>query len=183
MKEKPKLIKLDSSDLKILSAVRRNGRETMTKISADTGIQISLVFDRLKRMEEEGLIKSYSCSVDWERLGLNRRVLLFLRMPEHLKQKAEARLARNHHINNLWRLNDKCGLAAEAMFVSLRQQEVFVAALRKEFEDIEISSHELVENPKWEGFLTSCLGCPKLSPFGPQCGKKSQKALCHNCLN
>ncbi len=34
MKAKPKSIKLDSSDLKILSAVRTNGRETLTKISA-----------------------------------------------------------------------------------------------------------------------------------------------------
>ena len=52
MKAKPKSIKLDSSDLKILSALRANGRETLTKISRDTGIPISLVFDRLKRMEE-----------------------------------------------------------------------------------------------------------------------------------
>ena len=183
MNAKPKLIKLDSSDLKILSAVRRNGRETMTKISADTGIQISLVFDRLKRMEKEGLIGRYSCSVDWKRLGLNRRVLLFLRMPEHLKQKAEARLARNHHINNLWRLNDKCGLAAEALFVSLRQQEVFIAALRKEVEDIKISSHEVVENPKWEGCLTSCLGCSKLAPLGPTQRAGSKRMLNHECLN
>ena len=92
---------LRASDLKILSALRTNSRETLTKISADTGISISLVFDRLKSMEEEGLIKSYSCSVDWKRIGLNRRVLLLIRTPEHLIEKAQARLAKSHHINNL----------------------------------------------------------------------------------
>jgi DNA-binding Lrp family transcriptional regulator len=40
---KSESLKLDSSDLKILSALRSNGRETLTKISANTGISISLV--------------------------------------------------------------------------------------------------------------------------------------------
>ena len=174
---------LRPSDLKILSALRTNSRETLTKISADTGISISLVFDRLKRMEEEGLIRSYSCSVDWKRLGLNSRVLLLIRMPERLRDKAQARLASSHHVNNLWRLDDRCGLAAEAMFVSLRQQEAFIDALKKEFEDVEIAVHEVVENPKWEGFLTSCLSCKKLTLFGPTSRTKANKMLCHDCLN
>jgi Lrp/AsnC family leucine-responsive transcriptional regulator len=180
---KSKSLKLDSSDLKILSALRANGRETLTKISADTGISISLVFDRLKSMEQEGLIKNYSCSVDWKRLGLNRRVLLLISIPEHLRQKAQAWLAGSHHINNLWRLDGKYGVAAEAMFVSPRQQEVFIEALRKEFEDVEISTHEVVDNPKWEGFLTSCLACKKLTLFGPTNRTEANKMLCHDCLN
>jgi Lrp/AsnC family leucine-responsive transcriptional regulator len=179
---KSESLKLNSSDLKILSALRSNGRETLTKISADTGISISLVFDRLKRMED-GLIRRYSCSVDWKRLGLNRRTLLLIRMPERLREKAQARLARSHHINNLWRLDGKCSLAAEAMFVSLRQQEVFVKALRKEFEDVEISALAVVQSVKWEGFLTSCLTCKKLTLFGPTSRTEPKKMLCHDCLN
>jgi hypothetical protein len=69
------------------------------------------------------------------------------------------------------------------MFVSLRQQEVFIKAFRKEFEDVEISTHEVVENPKWEGFLTSCLTCKKLNLFGPTSRTESKKMLCHDCLN
>ena len=171
-----------ASDLKIISALRTNSRETLTKISADTGISISLVFDRLKSMEQEGLIKRNSCSVDWKRLGL-RRVLLLIKTPERLGDKAQARLARSHHINNLWRLDAKCGLAAEAMFVSLRQQEVFIKTIRKEFEDLEVSTREIVENPKWEGFLTSCLTCKKLTLFGPTSRTEANKMLCHDCLN
>jgi len=170
-----------ASDLKIISALRTNSRETLTKISADTGISISLVFDRLKSMEQEGLIKRNSCSVDWKRLGL-RRVLLLIKTPERLREKAQAWLAKSHHINNLWRL-DGSGLAAEAMFVSLRQQEVFIKTIRKEFEDLEVSTREIVENPKWEGFLTSCLTCKKLTLFGPASRTEPKKMLCHDCLN
>jgi len=178
---KPEPLKMRASDLKILSALRSNGRETLTKISADTGISISLIFDRLKSMEQDGLIKRYSCSLDWKRLGV-RRVLLLIRTPEHLREKAEARLARSHHINNLWQLHGS-GLAAEAMFISLRQQEAFIDALKKEFEDLEVSVHEVVESPKWEGFLTSCLSCKKLTLFGPISRTKPKKMLCHDCLN
>ena len=170
-----------ASDLKIISALRTNSRETLTKISGDTGISISLVFDRLKSMEQEGLIKRNSCSVDWKRLGL-RRVLLLIKTPERLREKAQAWLAKSHHINNLWRL-DSSGFAAEGMFVSLRQQEVFIKTIRKEFEDLEVSTREIVENPKWEGFLTSCLTCKKLTLFGPTSRTEANKMLCHDCLN
>ena len=164
MKAKPKSIKMDSSDLKILSALRANGRETLTTISRDTGIPISLVFDRMRRMEG-GLIKRYSCSVDWEQLGLKRRVLMLIRMPERLREQALARLANSHHINNLWRPDDKCGPAAEAMFLDLRQEETFIEALKKDFEDIDVSTHEVVDSPKWEGFLSSLIrGIDTLGP-------------------
>jgi len=182
MKTKPESFKLHPSDLKILSAVRKNGRETLTKISADTGIPISLVFDRMKRMEQ-GMIRRYSCSVDWKRLGLKRRVLLLIRLPERLREQAKTRLANSHHINNLWRLDDKCGLAAEAMFLDLRQEERFIEALKKEGEGIDVSTHEVVDNPKWEGFLTSCLRCKKLTFLGLQSGKKHQKDIHRDCLN
>jgi len=69
------------------------------------------------------------------------------------------------------------------MFVSLRQQQVFIAALRKEFEDVEISTHEVVDNPKWEGFLTSCLSCKKLTLFGPTSRTEPKKMHSHDCLN
>ena len=179
---KTEQMKMRVSDLKILSALRTNSRETLTKISADTGIQISLLFDRLKSIEQEGLIRRYSCAVDWKRLGV-RRVLLLIRTPEHLIEKAQARLARSHHINNLWRLDGKCKLAVETMFIGPRQQEVFIKALRKELENIEISTHEVVENLKWEGFLTSCLTCKKLNLFGPTSRTEASKMLCHDCLN
>jgi hypothetical protein len=120
--------------------------------------------------------------VDWKRLGLKRRVLLLIRTPEHLRQKAQAPLAKSHHINNLWQLTGS-GLAAEGMFVSLRQQEAFIDALKKEFEDVEIAVHEVVDSPKWEGFLTSCLSCKKLTLFGPTSRTEPKKMLCHDCLN
>ena len=182
MKAKPKLNRLDSSDLKILSSLRANGRETLTKISRDTGIPISLVFDRLKRMEGV-LIKRYSCSVDWERLGLKRRVLMLIRLPERRREEAQARLAKSHHINNLWRLDDKCALAAEAILLDLRQEERFIEALRKEFEDIDVSTHEVVDSPKSEGFLTSCYRYRELTPFGPPHGTGFKKMLYQDCLN
>lgn len=182
MKSKPEAFKLHPSDLRILSAVRTNGRETLTKISADTGIPISLVFDRLKRMEE-GVIKRYSCSVDWKPLGLKRRVFLFIRLPERLREQALSRLAKSHHINNLWRLHDRCVFAAEAIFLDLRQEEIFIEKLTKDFEDIDVSTHKVVDNPKWEGFLTSCFSCKKLTPLGLPRGTGPKKMLYHECLN
>jgi len=48
---------------------------------------------------------------------------------------------------------------------------------------LEVSVLEVVENPKWEGFLTSCLTCKKLTLFGPTSRTEANKMLCHDCLN
>jgi hypothetical protein len=69
------------------------------------------------------------------------------------------------------------------MFVSLRQQEVFIKALSKEFEDVEISALAVVQSVKWEGFLTSCLTGKKLTLFGPTSRIEPKKMLCRDCLN
>jgi len=54
---------VDQSDLKLLTYLRRNSRETMTRMNKETGIPISSVFDRLKRLEAIGVIERYTSLV------------------------------------------------------------------------------------------------------------------------
>ena len=42
---------LDQADLKLLGHLRTNARETLTRISQETQIPVSSIFDRLKRLE------------------------------------------------------------------------------------------------------------------------------------
>ena len=60
---------VDQSDLKILKYLRRNSRETMTRMSKETRIPISSVFDRLKRLEAIGVIHRYTSLLDMKKIG------------------------------------------------------------------------------------------------------------------
>ena len=52
---------LDQADLKLLGHLRTNARETLTRISQETQIPVSSIFDRLKRMEKMNVIKRFTC--------------------------------------------------------------------------------------------------------------------------
>ena len=57
MKTEYKSKTLDQADLKLLGHMRTNARDTLTRISQETQIPISSIFDRLKRLEKMKVIK------------------------------------------------------------------------------------------------------------------------------
>jgi len=57
-------------DLKILEALQTDARQTYTDIGKHLGVAHSTVYDRIKRMEQEGIIKKYTTVIDAEKVGL-----------------------------------------------------------------------------------------------------------------
>ncbi|MEM2953584.1 MAG: Lrp/AsnC family transcriptional regulator [Candidatus Bathyarchaeia archaeon] len=58
---------LDSIDLKILEALQEDARQTYTTIGKSLGVAHSTVYDRIKRMENYGIIKKYTALIDYEK--------------------------------------------------------------------------------------------------------------------
>ncbi|MCL6579226.1 MAG: Lrp/AsnC family transcriptional regulator [Candidatus Bathyarchaeota archaeon] len=67
MKLKNNVLTLDATDLKILEALQEDARQTYTDIGKQLGIAHSTVYDRIKRMENCGIIKKYTTVIDAER--------------------------------------------------------------------------------------------------------------------
>jgi len=61
---------LDSMDLKILELLQADARQTYTDIGKHLGVAHSTVYDRIKRMEQQGIIKKYTTVIDAEKIGL-----------------------------------------------------------------------------------------------------------------
>jgi len=69
LKFKNNTVALDSTDLKILNALQENARQTYTAIGKSLGMAHSTVYDRIKRMEQHGIIKEYTAVIDAEKAG------------------------------------------------------------------------------------------------------------------
>jgi len=69
MKLKKQAISLDSLDWNILQALQENAKQTYTEIGHRFGVAHSTVYDRIKRMEEKGVIKKYTTVIDLEKIG------------------------------------------------------------------------------------------------------------------
>jgi Lrp/AsnC family transcriptional regulator, leucine-responsive regulatory protein len=61
---------LDQRDKAILAALQRNGRATLADVGQAVGMAPSSVHERIRKLEQAGVIKGYRAEVDTEALGL-----------------------------------------------------------------------------------------------------------------
>jgi Lrp/AsnC family leucine-responsive transcriptional regulator len=70
LKLKNDALALDVTDLRILEALQEDARQTYTAIGKSLGIAHSTVYDRIKRMEQYGIINKYTIVVDAQKAGV-----------------------------------------------------------------------------------------------------------------
>ena len=61
---------MDDTDATIVSALRRDGRATLSRLSGLTGMSASAVQSRIQKLERRGVITAYRAEVDYEHIGL-----------------------------------------------------------------------------------------------------------------
>ena len=60
---------LDKKDMKVLEVLKRNAKLSTQQISRKTGIPITTVHHRIKKMEKDEVIRGYTAVVDSKKLG------------------------------------------------------------------------------------------------------------------
>lgn len=70
MKEKATSLSLDETDLRILKALEEDARQSYAGIGKLLGIAHSTVYDRIRKMEKQGVIKGYTIRIDAEMMGI-----------------------------------------------------------------------------------------------------------------
>ena len=61
--------KLDKTDLQILRTLQENARLTVKELASNVSLSSTPVFERLKRLENQGYIKKYIAVLDAEKLN------------------------------------------------------------------------------------------------------------------
>lgn len=78
-------IMLDKKDMAILKLLQENARATVKEISEKIHLSTTPVHERIKRMEESGVIKQYATLVDQNKIDLNLMVICYVSLKEHSK--------------------------------------------------------------------------------------------------
>ncbi len=61
---------MDKIDIQTLKALQKDGRKKNTELARETGLAPSTMLERVKKLEEKGILKGYRAVVDPEKLGL-----------------------------------------------------------------------------------------------------------------
>jgi Lrp/AsnC family leucine-responsive transcriptional regulator len=60
---------VEDLDAQILKLLARDGRMSFTDLGKATGLSTSAVHQRVKRLEQRGVIKGYGASIDYDQVG------------------------------------------------------------------------------------------------------------------
>ncbi len=71
----------DATDWRILEALQREGRATFAELARTVSMSASAVTERVRRLEEAGVISGYTAVVEQEQLGMPILAFVRLRYP------------------------------------------------------------------------------------------------------
>ncbi|CUU03396.1 transcriptional regulator, AsnC family [Candidatus Thermokryptus mobilis] len=72
------MINFDDIDLKILDLLQKNGRMKRNEIAQATGLSVPSVSERMKKLEDAGVIKGYTAILDSKKLGKDITAFVFV---------------------------------------------------------------------------------------------------------
>src|SRR5437764_15291862 len=82
-------IALDEKDLAILKLLQENARMTVKEISAKVHLSTTPVHERIKRMEESGVIKQYATLVNYNKVKKGLMVICYVSLKHHSKSAGD----------------------------------------------------------------------------------------------
>jgi len=144
--------KFAEKDFLLLNSLRKDARSSLTLLSRQTRIPVSTLFDRLKLLEKENIIKHTSL-IDFRKIGYSTKIHYFFKVLPEERKLLKAYLEEFPAINNVYEITGDFHIMAEGIFKDILESEKFRSAIEEKFRNIEYKSHVVVKDLKKEGFI------------------------------
>lgn len=116
-------------ELLLLSHFRSNARESLTKISRQTSIPVSTIFDKLRDYEKR-LIQKHTTLLDFRKLGFDIKAHLLLKAAPAARDDVQRFLVNHGRVNSVFRINNGFDFLVEAVFRDLADLDLFYEQLQ-----------------------------------------------------
>ena len=92
---------MDEKDLAILRLLQENARITIKEISGKVHLSTTPVHERIKRLEETGVIKQYATLVDHNKVNKGLIVICYVSLKQHSKNAGVKFIKTIHELNEV----------------------------------------------------------------------------------
>ena len=82
-------LKLDKIDRKILDILQSNAKITNAQLSKEIGLSPAPTLERVKKLENSGIIKSYHAKLNTDKIGMSVSTFVYATLKGHNKQNIE----------------------------------------------------------------------------------------------
>src|SRR5262245_636880 len=151
---------LDDVDRRILVALSQDGRRSAADLAKELGLSRQAVTDRIRGLEESGVIRGYRADVDERALGLGVRAQIRLTLDGRLPREKEGELVRRLRQSPLVR--EVYRVSGEACFV--------VTLVARRIEDVtallsDVQATRTLQSSRTAFVLESVVDKPGLGPI------------------
>ena len=141
---------LSEKELKLLTHLRTNCRQSLASIGRKINMPVSTVFDKLNKLEQS-VISKHATIIDFPKLGYHIRVNFVLK--SFSKKELIDFLKNNKNTNSVSTVQGDFDFYIETVFQTLKDYEEFLEEL-SEFKISEQQIFYVIEDIKRESFLT-----------------------------
>jgi DNA-binding Lrp family transcriptional regulator len=114
------MLELNETDKKILKNLLDDARFSSRQIAKNVGVSVGTVLSRIKKMEDDGLIKGYSVILDHEKLGYELTVVTEITVSKGRLTEMENEIAK---ISNVCGVYDVTGLTDAVIIAKFKNRE------------------------------------------------------------
>lgn len=111
---------LDETDVKILKALIADARLSSRQIAKQCDISIGTALSRMRKMEEQGIIRGYAALLDQEKLGYELTVVTEITVSKGRLLEMENEIAR---LPNVCCVYDLTGMSDAAIIAKFKSRE------------------------------------------------------------
>ncbi|MAZ62187.1 MAG: AsnC family transcriptional regulator [Euryarchaeota archaeon] len=93
---------LDDTDRSIIEVLERDARTSLRRIAEEVDVSLGTVSNRVKKLEENGVIKDYRVILDSEKVGWNLNVVIGLRIEKGRLIEIQEKIARDNRVYGVY---------------------------------------------------------------------------------
>jgi len=124
-------VRLDAIDIALIEALQENGRMAVSELGRKIGLSQPAASERLKRLEERGVITGYGVRLDPARLGLHMMAVIRLRTTHEHIQPCLKQFAAMPEVIEVLRLTGEDCFHLKVMVPTPQQLESIVDAVAR----------------------------------------------------
>ena len=144
----------DTKDMEILACLRRDARQPLKSMSKQVNLPISTVYDRIKKLESNGLIETYTILINYKKMQHPIKATIFLKANNEDRQRIEDMVFGSIYTNTLIKLTgDEYNYLLESIFPSMDALATFVEKLGTSFNLEKHKVYYVINEIKRESFM------------------------------
>jgi DNA-binding Lrp family transcriptional regulator len=124
-----KELRIDDLDIQIIKLLQEDSRLSYNKIAEKLGISVGTAYNRIKNLEERGILKGYTIIVDPDKVGYGLTALILVQAEGKHLTEVESEIAKIDNVTSVYDITGEFDIAVIARFKDRDGLNKFIKSL------------------------------------------------------